>query len=64
MVTPLVAVVAVLTIVTVGVTVYPAPAFVNKISLTEYTLLTDVVIATAVAFVPPAGAVVIATVGT
>ena len=34
---PLVAVVAVLTIVTVGGVVYPAPAFVNKISLTECT---------------------------
>ena len=53
-----------LTIVTVGATVYPAPAFVNNISFTEFTPFIDVVIATAVALVPPAGAVPIATVGT
>ena len=52
-----------LTIEIVGATVYPAPGLISNISLTENTLLTDVVIATAVAFVPPAGAVVIATVG-
>ena len=54
---------AALTIETVGATVYPAPGLMSNISLTENTLLTDVVIATAVASVPPAGAVVIATVG-
>ena len=48
---------------TVGVTVYPAPGFVSNISFTEFTPFMDVVIATAVAFVPPAGAVPIATVG-
>ena len=52
-----------LTIVTFGVTVYPAPGFVNNISLTESDPLIDDVIATAVAFVPPAGAGSIETVG-
>ena len=52
-----------LTIVIVGLTVYPAPGLTSNISLIENTLLTDVVIATALASVPPAGAVVIATVG-
>ena len=43
----------------VGGTVYPAPAFVIRTSNIEL----DVVIATAVASVPPTGAVEIATVG-
>ena len=50
--------------VTVGVTVYPAPAFVINISLIECTPFTDVVIATAVASIPPSGAESIETVGT
>ena len=54
---------AALTIVTVGATVYPAPGFVNSICLTENTLLTLVVIATAVASIPPTGAVDIETFG-
>jgi hypothetical protein len=43
--------------------VYPAPGFVNNISFTENTLLTLVVIATAVASIPPDGAVDIDTFG-
>ena len=50
-------------IVIVGATVYPEPGLISNISLTENTSATDVVIATAVAFVPPAGAGVIETVG-
>ena len=50
-------------IVIVGATVYPVPALVSKISDIEVMLFLVVVIATAVASVPPAGAVVIATVG-
>ena len=52
-----------LTIVIVGVTVYPAPGFVSSISLTDCDPNTEVVIATAVALTPPAGAVDIDTVG-
>ena len=50
-------------IVTVGATVYPAPGFVSNISCTEYASPILVVIATAVAFIPPDGAVEIETVG-
>ena len=50
-------------IVIVGATVYPVPALVSKISDIEVMLFLVVVIATAVASVPPEGAVVIATVG-
>ena len=42
---------------------YPAPGLVNNISFTESDPLIDDVIATAVAFVPPAGAGSIETVG-
>ena len=50
-------------IVIVGGTVYPAPALVNSNLKIDCTFTILVVIATAVAFVPPAGAVEIATVG-
>ncbi len=53
-----------LLIVIVGATVYPEPGLISNISLTENTSATDVVIATAEAFTPPAGAGVIETVGT
>ena len=53
-----------LLIVIVGATVYPEPGLMSNISLTENTSATDVVIATAEAFTPPAGAGVIETVGT
>ena len=45
-------------IVTTGATVYPAPEFVITISSIEVTLFLVVKIPTAVAFVPPLGAVV------
>ena len=59
------AVVAELTIVTVGATVYPTPALVINISLTEYELPIEVVIATAVALSSgnPVGEVDIETIG-
>ena len=50
-------------IVTTGATVYPAPEFVITISSIEVTLFLVVNKPTAVAFIPPLGAVVIPIVG-